>query len=81
MVIRVSVTIVGHDVTHIFGETNTEVCLHLNRSFTGNVRDAHEHKDMCSRMQPRHGGSLGTITWVQLPVGTGQIVDSDIPRD
>ena len=80
MVIRVSVTIVGHDVTHIFGETNMEVRLHLNRSFTGNARDTYEYKDMYSFMQPRHGGSLGTITWVQLPVGAGQIVGSDIPR-
>ena len=62
---------------HIFGEANMEVQLHANRSFTGNVRDTHEHK-RDSSVQPRHGGSLGTITWVQLPVGTGQRVGSDI---
>ena len=62
---------------HIFGEANMEVQLHVNRSFTGKVRDTHEHK-RDSSVQPRHGGSLGTITWVQLPVGTGQRVGSDI---
>ena len=62
---------------HIFGEANMEVQLLVNRSFTGKVRDTHEHK-RDSSVQPRHGGSLGTITWVQLPVGTGQRVGSDI---